>query len=855
MQDGPGTHFLLEVHPRVPARLARLDELATNLWYTWDRPTRSLFGWLNPALWEAVGHNPKAFLRRIDEQRLIAAAEDPAFLTAFDGVIAAYDAYHGDRQRREPAAALGEHDLVAYFCAEFGFHESLPIYAGGLGILAGDHCKAASDLRLPFVAVGLLYRQGYFSQAIDKDGQQLVAYTDSDFDDLPISPVKGEHGGSLKIAVELAGHKVQAKVWQTQVGHVKLFLLDTDLPANRTADRRITHRLYGGDASTRIEQEIVLGVGGARALAAMGLEPTAWHMNEGHAAFLALERMRGIMKSGVDLAGALEAVASDTVFTTHTAVAAGHDRFPKEMIERYFGDLLGEFALAPGALFALGAVPGSDEFDMTALAVRGSSFHNGVSRVHRGVTAELLRELWPQIPIAEKPVAYVTNGVHPPTFISSQIRALFDRYVDPAWFDGLTESQWQEGVERIPDELLWSAHRSLKGALLQLVRSRIRAQYVRNQGSETHLDRLFRLVDPENPDVLTIGFARRFATYKRAMLLFDDVDWLAQIVNTRDRPVVFVFAGKAHPADGPGQELIRRVYEVAKLPSLEGKILLVEGYDLELSRRLVSGVDVWLNNPVYPLEACGTSGMKAAMNGAINLSVLDGWWAEGYTGDNGWAIKPESLVLDEHRRDREEAQTLYELLQGQVLPLYYDGRTDQGFSPGWMRMAKRSIASVMPRFTATRMVREYLTQFYGPAAEQGRRFAEAQFATAAKVAAWKQRVRGAWPQVALRRLDAPPQRIGFGEKFAVEVGAKVDGLAPEDLVVELLMTRVEGDADGARVLKYPLQPTGNLNEQGEQVYRLEIAPELCGKLDYRIRAYPKPEALTHPFEMGLMVWV
>ncbi|HUH93844.1 MAG TPA: alpha-glucan family phosphorylase [Casimicrobiaceae bacterium] len=855
MQDGPGTHFLLEVQPRIPARLARLEELATNLWYTWDRPTRSLFAWLNPALWEAVGHNPKAFLRRIDEQRLIAAAEDPAFITAFDGVIAAYDAYHGDRQRREPAAALGEHDLVAYFCAEFGFHESLPIYAGGLGILAGDHCKAASDLRLPFVAVGLLYRQGYFSQAVDKDGKQLVAYTDSDFDDLPISPVKGEHGGSLKVAVELAGHRVQAKVWQARVGHVKLFLLDTDLPANRAADRRITHRLYGGDKSTRIEQEIVLGVGGARALAAMRLEPTVWHMNEGHAAFLVLERMRGIMKSGVDLAGALEAVASDTVFTTHTAVAAGHDRFPKEMVEHYFGDLIREFSLAPDALFALGTAPGSDEFDMTALAVRGSSFQNGVSRIHREVTAELLRDLWPQIPIAEKPVGYITNGVHPPTFISSQIRALFDRYVDPRWFDGLTEAQWQEGVERIPDELLWSAHRSLKGALLQLVRSRIRQHYVRNQGSETHLDRLFRLVDPENPDVLTIGFARRFATYKRAMLLFDDVDWLAQIVNTRDRPVVFVFAGKAHPADAPGQELIRRVYEVAKLPSLEGKILLVEGYDLQLSRRLVAGVDVWLNNPVYPLEACGTSGMKAAMNGAINLSVLDGWWAEGYQGDNGWAIKPESLVLDEHRRNREEAQTLYELLQAQVLPLYYDGRTDQGYSPGWMRMAKRSIASVMPHFTATRMVREYLTQFYGPAAEQGRRFAEAQFATAAKVAAWKQRVRGAWPQVALRRLDAPPQRIGFGEKIAIEVGAKVDGLAPDDLVVELLMTRLEGDSDGARVLKYPLQPTGNVNDQGEHVFRLEVAPELCGKLDYRIRAYPRPEALTHPFEMGLMVWV
>jgi starch phosphorylase len=855
MPDYPGTHYSIEVQPRIPPRLARLEELATNLWYTWDAPTRSVFAWLNPALWESVGHNPKAFLRRIDEQRLLAAADDPVFHAAFDGVIAAYDAYHNDRERKDGTQPLKANDFIAYFCAEFGLHESLPIYAGGLGILAGDHCKAASDLRLPFVAVGLLYRQGYFSQEIDKDGKQFAEYTDSDFDDLPVSPVQKESGGDLRVTIEMAGHKVQAKVWQARVGHVKLILLDTDLPSNRAADRKITHRLYGGDKSTRIEQEVVLGVGGARALAAMGLKPTVWHMNEGHAAFLVLERMRGIMKSGVDLAGALEAVASDTVFTTHTAVEAGHDRFPKDMIERYFGDMLKEFSLQPDALFALGAVPGNGEFDMTALAVRGSAFHNGVSRVHRDVTAQLLGDLWPQIPDDEKPVGYVTNGVHTATFLSTQVRALYDRYVDPNWWDGLTEAQWQQGVERIPDELLWNAHRSLKVVLLQLVRSRIRAQYVRNQGSETHLDRLFRLVDPDGPDVLTIGFARRFAQYKRAMLLFDDVDWLAQIVNTRDRPVVFIFAGKAHPADGPGQELIRRVHEVARLPSLEGKILLVEGYDLHLSRRLVAGVDVWLNNPIYPLEACGTSGMKAAMNGAINLSVLDGWWAEGYTGDNGWAIRPESLVLDQQRRDREEAHTLYEILQDQVLPLYYRARNEKGYSAEWLRMAKRSIASVMPRFTAKRMVREYVSKFYGPTAEQGSRLETEHYATAAKLAAWKQRVRGAWPQVSLRRLDTPTPRIGFGEKIAMEVGAKVDGLAPDDLVVELLMTRHEGDLDGARVLKYSFAPTGNTNEAGEHIYRVDVAPELCGKLDYRIRAYPKPEGLMHPFEMGLMVWV
>jgi len=853
MPDQPGTHFFLEVHPRIPHRLRRLEELATNLWYTWDRPTRSLFAWLHPGLWDAVGHSPKAFLKRIDEQRLVDAAEDPTFLHAFDGVLSAYDTYHGELKRREPDTGLMQDDLVAYFCAEFGFHESLPIYAGGLGILAGDHCKAASDLRLPFVAVGLLYRQGYFSQTIDGEGHQLAAYTDSDFEDLPVSPVRREDGGELHVPLELAGRKVQVKVWQARVGHVTLFLLDTDVPANRAADRRITHRLYGGDGNTRIEQEIVLGVGGARALTAMGLKPTVWHINEGHAAFLVLERMRTIMRGGADLASALEAVASDTVFTTHTAVAAGHDRFAKETVERYIGDLLREFALAPEPLLALGAMPGSDEFDMTALAVRGSRFQNGVSRIHRDVTAEMLRELWPQIPVDEKPVGYVTNGVHTPSFLSSQMKALFERFVDPAWAQGLSEEQWREHVERIPDELFWSARRNLKGALLQLLRSRIRVQHARNQGGEAHLDRLFKFVDPDNPNVLTIGFARRFALYKRAMLLFENLDWLREIVSDRDRPVVFIFAGKAHPADVPGQDLIRRVHEVAQMPALEGKILLIEGYDLHLSRRLVAGVDVWLNNPVYPLEACGTSGMKAAMNGVINLSILDGWWGEGYGGDNGWAIKPESLVLDEQRRDHEEAHTIYEILQDQVIPLYY-ARGDAGYSPEWIQMAKRSIASIMPRFNSTRMLGEYIGKFYRPASQLGRRFAEQQYATATKAAAWKARVRGAWPGVSLRRLDKPTERISFGESIAVEIGAKLSGLAPNDIVVELLMTRLEGASGEARLLKHELVSKGRGNDAGEHVFALELAPELCGKLDYRIRAYPRAETLTHPFEMGLMVW-
>ena len=853
MQDRTGTRYSLVVHPKIPRRLVRLEELANNLWYSWDRHTRSLFARLHPGLWDAVGHNPKAFLRRVDEQLLVDAVDDPVFLDSFNRILSAYDTYHGEPRRQEPAERLLQSDLVAYFCAEFGFHESLPIYSGGLGILAGDHCKAASDLRLPFVAVGLLYRQGYFSQTIDGEGNQHATYQDSAFDDLPVAPVQRDDGSELHVELDLAGRNVVAKVWQARVGHVALYLLDTDVAANGEAERQITHQLYGGDRTTRIEQEIVLGVGGARALAAMGLKPTVWHINEGHAAFLVLERVRWAMREGADFASALEAVASDTVFTSHTAVAAGHDRFAKDMIASYFGNFLGEFGLDAAPLVALGQVDGTDGFNMTALAVRGSRFHNGVSRIHREVTADMLEAMWPQIPAGDNPVTYITNGVHIATFLSPEIKDLFDRFVDSAWAQGLTEQEWGQGIERIPDHIFWSVRQDLKASMLHLVRRRIRIQHFRNQGSEAHLDRLLKFANPDNPNVLTIGFARRFALYKRATLLFDNLDWLREIVCDRERPVLFIFAGKAHPADVPGQDLIRRVHEVTRMPAFEGRILLVEDFDLHLSRRLATGVDVWLNNPVYPLEASGTSGMKAGINGVINLSVLDGWWGEGYEGNNGWAIKPASAVLDEERRDHEEARTLYEILQDQVVPLYY-ARGDMGHSPEWIRMAKRSIASIVPRFSATRMAGEYVAKFYLPASQQGRRYAEHRYATAATVAAWKARVREAWPGLRLRRLDTPTQRIAFGESIALEVGATLNGLLPQDIVVEVLMTRLQGDPADARLLRHEFVSTGRVNGAGEHVFALDIAPELCGKLDYCIRAYPRPEALTHPFEMGLMVW-
>ncbi len=851
----PGTRYTLEVNPRIPERLERLRELAGNLWYSWHRPTRALFATLNPSLWEATGHCPKAMLRRLDEQTLIEAASDPAVLDNYTRVLAAFDAYLAEPPFKANGGGFRPDDLVAYFCAEFGLHESLPTYSGGLGILAGDHCKAASDFQLPFVALGLLYRQGYFVQTVDADGRQHALYSDSDFDALPIEPVLAggegaQPGTEARIVIDFPGRAVTVKIWEARIGHVRLYLLDTDIPENNERDRGITHRLYGGDRTTRLEQEIILGVGGVRAFAALGIRPTVWHINEGHAAFLILERVRALVARGVPLEPALEAVAASTVFTTHTPVPAGHDQFSDPTVLPYLKSCFPELG-APEGLSALARAPHGGEFNMTALAIRGSRFHNGVSRIHGGVSQRMLQEFWPQVPPEENPVGYVTNGVHVPTFLAPEWAAMLERFLGVGWMHRLSYPGVWEKIRDIPDQMFWSVRQDLKTRLFHMVRRRFATQHARNHGSASHLERLLRLADPARPDVLTIGFGRRFATYKRATLLFNNLDYLRRLLNDPARPVLFLFAGKAHPADEPGQELIRTIVHLSRQEEFEGKILFLEGYDLHIARRLVSGVDVWLNNPVYPLEASGTSGMKAGMNGVINLSILDGWWDEGYDGENGWAIQPASPELDPHRRDQEESRSLYEILQHQVIPLYYD-RTN-GTSPRWILKAKRSMASLLPQYDASRMLGEYVAKFYLPAARQGRRYAEDDYHAARAVAAWKARVRAAWPGVQARRLDQPPGRIQFGETIPVEVAVRLNGLSPADVRVELLLSREPRESPPIEH-SHDLPHAGAL-DSGEHRFALALRPGLSGKLDYRIRVYPRHELLSHPLEMGLMTWV
>jgi glycogen phosphorylase len=849
-----GTPFRLDVRPELPASLKRLEELASNLWYSWDRPARMLFARLDPDLWQRIGHSPKAFLRNIDQKRLRQAAEDPMYLSALQRVMAGYDAYHGAAlgANHVPHMPPGEH--IAYFCAEFGLHESLPIYSGGLGILAGDHCKTASDLRLPFVGVGLLYRQGYFQQQIDNEGRQVATYADTEFDLLPIDPVLREDGSALRVAIGMPGRQMQLKLWRARVGHVALILLDTDLAENSEHDRDIAHRLYTGDRERRLEQEIVLGIGGVRALAALGIAPTCWHVNEGHPAFMIPERIGERMREGLDYDAALEAVAASTVFTTHTVVPAGHDHFPENRVRAHLKAALPEIDSHLDRLVALGVSGGAHDFNMTTLAVRGSRHQNGVSRIHGQVSARLCAELWPQIEVDENPMGCVTNGVHVPTFLADAWFEAFEHHLGAGWAQRLTDPGCWRQVEAIPDAQFWNIHQGLKAQMLHLVCHRLRAQNTRNQGSEAHLDRLLKLADPGNPNVLTIGFARRFATYKRATLLFHDLDWLRAIVSDAARPVLFIFAGKAHPADEPGQALIRRIADLARDPEFEGKILLIEGYDLRLGRRLVNGVDVWLNNPIYPMEACGTSGMKAAINGALNLSVLDGWWAEGYNGKNGWAIKPASETLDAARRDAEESRTLYELLQDQVIPTYYAAAAG-GFSPAWVRMAKESIASIGPRFSSMRMLGEYIDRFYRPAAKQGRRLAADGFRKARDLAAWKTRVRGAWDGIVLRAVEPPSRDLGYGGAVQLAVAANLNGLSPQDVAVEALFARPGAlRASEALDLKQ-LNYERTLPETGEHLYSIEFCPQLSGRIEYRIRAYPANPLVSNPFEMGMMTWL
>lgn len=698
----------------IPERIARLRDLAYNLWWSWHPEAQDLYRHIDADLWEEDYHNPVDFLRDVRQRKLEAAAADPAYLAEYDRVMESFDRYMAAEDtwyRRTFGNGNGNDVMIAYFSAEFGLHESLPIYSGGLGVLAGDHVKEASDLGLPFVAVGFIYPQGYFRQRLDQSGWQEAIYSKLNFADIAATQALTADGREVVVEVDLPGRTIYAKVYRIQVGRVSLFLMDTDIHPNSPQDRELSARLYGGDQEMRIAQEIVLGIGGVRALRQLGIHPNVWHMNEGHSAFLVLELVREKVVQGVPFDEAWRDVRAQSVFTTHTPVPAGNDAFPLHLMEKYFGSFWPQLGLTREQFFdiALQHQHWGPTFAMTVLALKGSHAHNGVSKLHGHVARGMWHWLYPGAAQDEVPITSITNGVHSSTWLAPAMRRLYDEALGPDWEEDLDNvARWAK-VHDIPDDRLWEVRQALKRDLVILARERVRQRHLR-LGSPPQI---WPVLDEK---ILTIGFARRFATYKRATLLFREPERLKALLNRSDRPVQIIFAGKAHPADDPGKLFIQQVYQMSQQPGFLGRILFVEEYDMALARALVQGVDVWLNTPRRPHEASGTSGQKAGLNGVVNVSILDGWWPEAYNGKNGWAVGEEREYSNQDEQDWHDSQHLYRILEQEVIPTYYD-RGPDGVPHRWLAISKESIATIAPVFSTRRMVKEYVTRLYLPVTE------------------------------------------------------------------------------------------------------------------------------------------
>ena len=700
---------------KIPARIARLEELAYNFWWSWHRSARDLFKVLDYTLWRSTAHNPVQMLAQVAVARLEEVAADPLFRRKYDAVMMALDADLQNGHLWYPRAYPELADrAIAYFSLEFGIHKSLPIYSGGLGVLAGDHCKEASDLGLPLVAVGFLYEMGYFRQRVNGDGWQEAIYPRFNPADVAVREVRDDSGECLVVAVEVGDRSVNLQVWHAQVGRTQLYLMDADNEQNAPWDRELTARLYGGDQEMRIQQEIVIGLGGLRILRRLGISPAVFHLNEGHSAFLVLERARELVAEGRSFDEARDVVQKTTVFTTHTPVAAGHDVFPYHLADKYLHSYWSQLGLNREQFLALGSDAGSRQgFNMTLLALRMAGQTNGVSRLHGEVSRAMWQPVWPDLPVEEVPIGHITNGVHLPSWVGQPINRILRRRLGPDWMLRQDDPGLWERVLDVPDEDLWAAHVRLKQKLMTLIRERARRARVDGQMTPEQVLCSGTLLDPE---ALVIGFARRFATYKRATLIFNDLDRLKRLLHDRYRPVQFIFSGKAHPADDAAKHVLQQIYQVAKDPAIGGRIAFIEDYDMQVARYLVQGVDVWLNTPLHPHEASGTSGQKAAINGVPSLSVLDGWWAEGYNGANGWAISPVKDYGDDEwwARDTAEASILYGLLEDEVVPLFYK-RDGDGVPRGWVQVMKESMRSAAPRFCTRRMLKEYAKRMYVPA--------------------------------------------------------------------------------------------------------------------------------------------
>ncbi|WP_066637850.1 alpha-glucan family phosphorylase [Desulfolucanica intricata] len=838
----------LSVIPKLPEKVSGLHKLAYNLWFSWNPNAWELFRRINGTLWEEVGHNPVAFLLEVQQEELEEAAQNHNYLKLYNSVMEDLDNYMKEESKFKKLHPNQANQVIAYFSAEFGIHESHPTYSGGLGLLAGDHCKAASDLGLPFVGVGLLYKSGYFVQRINIEGWQETEYPHFNYHRMPVKIVTNDDGSELVIPVELPGRTIFLKVWRMQVGRVNVYFLDADLSRNSLEDRALTHQLYGGNQEIRIAQEILLGIGGVKALRALGIHPRAWHINEGHSAFLLLERIRELVQNGIPLQTALEAVKVNTLFTTHTPVPAGHDVFSAELIDKYFGHYYEQLGMTREDFLNLGWDDDKNQFNMTLLAIRNSNYCNGVSKLHGQVTREMFQHFYKNIPIEEIPISSVTNGVHTATWLAPKLRALLDAYLKPGWYREVSRRDNWTGLSAIPPEELWAVHCKLKEKMVQVARNNLRGQRLRNEETYPRIREVNQYLDP---DVLTIGFARRFATYKRANLLLKDKERLARLVADKKRPVQIIFAGKAHPADHPGQQLIKEICELTNQEPFRGRVVFLEGYDIRLARTLLQGVDVWLNTPRRPMEASGTSGQKAALNGVINCSVPDGWWPEAYNGENGFTIGNDGLYISEEIQDKNDAYSLFSVLEETIVPLYYD-RDDAGIPRAWVELMKRSLETIPQFFNTERMVQEYCDKFYIPAIKRGNRFSKNNFAVAKQVQAFKKRLTENWHLVNIISVKTKGNRIlNVGEEQHIEAVIKLGPLTPQDVSVEIFYCDKRKD-DIKNVNFVAMSLISQLSEDEYHFSGYMKPPQ--GTLGYSVRVRPSHPDLGHHFELPLVTW-
>ncbi len=862
----PNVHSFT-VLPALPDPLKGLQTIVKNMFWLWNADFMELFKRIDSNLWLASGHNPVKLLGSVSQAKLEALATNQSFIRDLQRATEKLNSYLTGPTWFEKVCSRATEPMIAYFSAEFGLHECLPVYAGGLGILAGDHLKSASDLGVPLIGVGLLYQKGYFRQYLNIDGWQQEAYIENDVHNMPIKLVCKDSGRPLTISVEYPGRCVLAQIWSVSVGRAKLYLLDTNIPANSSADRMITSSLYGGDRELRIRQEIMLGIGGLKALAAMNISPAICHMNEGHAAFMVLERIRQLRSNkNMTFDEAIEATRAGSVFTMHTPVKAGLDDFRVELMDKYFGNYFPHLGINRNQFLALGRILPDDDnepFKMAILAIKLSGYVNGVSKLHGHTSRQMWSGLWPGLPVEEVPIISITNGVHTKSWLSEEMDNLYERYLGPGWSEQSNDKSIWDNVDQIPDEQLWSAHQRCKEQLIIFARSRLKVQLQRRGTYHSELDRAETVLDPE---VLTIGFARRFVSYKRGDLLLKDRSRLVKLLTDPQRPTQLVFAGKAHPKDAAGKDIIRNIIHFASQDQLRRRIVFLEDYDIDVARVLVSGVDVWLSNPRRPMEASGTSGMKAAINGVLNMSTIDGWWCEGYTPERGWAIGSGEIYDDTEYQDIVESQALYNILENEVIPLFYTRPADN-LPRLWIRRMKSSIKSIAPRFNTHRMVAEYTRRFYNPAAARWRYLNAEAMARAREISRWKSEIRQAWPEFAVRdvimqinngeaneRLNPKRPQLKVGSELTIRALVKLGKVRPHDVAVELYHGPVDSWGhinDGSAVrLDY-----GQTSEQdGEHWFVGSMRCRKTGQHGVAIRVLPKHRDLINPYELGLILW-